>query len=108
MLKKFENRSFLIILLTTFVLLFFLGIYALISLNMNAKTAKLKNLQEELDNLNKSNSSIEYLLNEADESVLYERLARERGYVYADEKVYYDVTPGNWINVSTEKCRRIK
>ena len=37
---------------------------------------------------------IDYLINHADEAELYERLARDRGYAYPDEKVYFDVTPG--------------
>lgn len=95
MTKKLKNRSFLVIIFAAFIFCLFLGFYALIRISTNEKTAKLNELKAYLDELNKSNSEVEYLLNDADEALLYERLARERGYVYADEKVYYDVTPGN-------------
>ena len=56
----------------------------------NVKANKDTNFKVQMDN-----DSISYLINEADANELYEHLARERGYVYPDEKVYYDVTPGN-------------
>ena len=94
MTKLFASRSYILMAFAVFVICLFLGFYALIRLNTNEKISQLNELQAYLDELNRENAEVQYLLNEADEDVLYERLARQRGYVYADEKVYYDVTPG--------------
>ena len=76
-------------------LLFSLGLFAWIKLDTKEQKLRLEALNRQLVALNMENEEVDYLLNEADEAQLYERLARERGYVYADEKVYYNVTPGN-------------
>ena len=41
------------------------------------------------------NKKMDNLINNADKAELYEHLAREHGYAYPDEKIFYDVTPGN-------------
>ena len=63
-------------------------------IDLNKKQQTLDALNERLAQVQKDNENLEYLINEADEAQLYERLARERGYAYPDEKIYYDVTPG--------------
>jgi cell division protein FtsB len=77
-----------------FILLFAIVFFVILQKNVNAKEAELKALQGELQELQEENSEVDYLINEADDAELYEHLARERGYVYPDEKIYYNVTPG--------------
>ena len=95
MLKLFHRHSYILMFFIIFALLFSLGLFAWIKLDTKEQKQKLDALNRQLEALNMENEEVDYLLNEADEAQLYERLARERGYVYADEKVYYNVTPGN-------------
>ena len=94
MLKLFNRHSYILMFFIVFALLFSLGLFAWIKLDTKEQKLRLDSLNRQLNALNMENEEVDYLLNEADEAQLYERLARERGYVYADEKVYYDVTPG--------------
>lgn len=94
MMKLFNRRSYILMFFIVFALCFSLGLFAWIKIDTRERKAYLADLNEQLEALNLENEEVEYLLNEADEAQLYERLARARGYVYADEKVYYDVTPG--------------
>ena len=94
MLKIFQKHSDILMFFIVFALLFSLGLFAWIKMDTREQKQKLEALNQQLEMLNMENEEAEYLLNEADEAQLYERLARERGYVYAGEKVYYDVTPG--------------
>ena len=94
MLKLFNRHSYILMFFIVFALLFSLGLFAWIKMDTNEQKLRLESLNRQLEALNMENEEVDYLLNEADEAQLYERLARERGYVYADEKVYYDVTPG--------------
>lgn len=94
MLKIFQRHSYILMFFIVFALLFSLGLFAWIKMDTKEQKLQLESLNRQLELLNMENEEAEYLLNEADEAQLYERLARDRGYVYADEKVYYDVTPG--------------
>ena len=94
MLKLFHKHSYILMFFIVFALLFSLGLFAWIKIDTREQKQRLDSLNAQLEALNLENEEVDYLLNEADEAQLYERLARERGYVYADEKVYYDVTPG--------------
>ena len=93
MLKLFHKHSYILMFFIVFALLFSLGLFAWIKIDTREQKQRLESLNAQLEALNLENEEVDYLLNEADEAQLYERLARER--VYADEKVYYDVTPGN-------------
>ncbi len=68
-----------------------------ISLRNGVKTkeTQLQALKLQLQELEEENSRLDYLINEADEAELFEHLARDRGYVYPDEKIFYNVSPGN-------------
>ena len=94
MQKLFNRHRYILMFFIVFALCFLLGIFAWIKIDTREQKIHLEALKEQLDALNLENEEVEYLLNEADEAQLYERLARARGYVYANEKVYYDVTPG--------------
>lgn len=95
MLNIFNKHSYILMFFIVFALLFSLGLFAWIKIDTKEQKLRLESLNRQLEALNLENEEADYLLNEADEAQLCERLARERGYVYADEKVYYDVTPGN-------------
>ena len=94
MLKIFQRHSYILMFFIVFALLFSLGLFAWIKKDTKEQKLQLESLNRQLELLNMENEEAEYLLNEADEAQLYERLARDRGYVYAHEKGYYDVTPG--------------
>ena len=94
MAKVFNKHSVILMALVAFILIFSVGFYAWMRIDLNQKQAELEGLNEQLAEVQMDNENIEYLINEADEKELYERLARERGYAYPDEKIYYDVTPG--------------
>ena len=92
--KLMKGHSKLIVFMACFILLFAIVFFVILQKNVNAKEAELRALQGELQELQEENSEVDYLINEADDAELYEHLARERGYVYPDEKIYYNVTPG--------------
>lgn len=94
MSKLFSRHSFILVVLIVFVLVFSIGLFAWMKMDLNKKQQTLDALNEQLAQVQRDNENLEYLINEADEAQLYERLARERGYAYPDEKIYYDVTPG--------------
>lgn len=93
--KIFNRHSKILIALASFLLVFAVVFFAMLQKNVKTKQAELESLRLELQELQDENSELEYLINEADEAELFEHLARERGYVYPDEKVYYNVTPGS-------------
>ena len=94
MFKNFMKRhSKILVALCAFVLLFMVVFLAFLQKGVSTKQAELESLRDELQELQDENSELEYLINEADEAELFEHLARERGYVYPDEKVYYNITP---------------
>ena len=92
--KILKSHSKLLVFMAAFILLFAVVFFVILQKNVNAKEAELEALQVELQELQEENSEVDYLINEADDAELYEHLARERGYVYPDEKIYYNVTPG--------------
>ncbi len=89
------RRSIILVLCVIAVLCFSLIIFTWLTMDSNEKQIRFDSLNSQLAVLQQENQEIDYLINNADEAELYEHLARERGYVYPDEKVYYDVTPGN-------------
>ncbi len=93
--KTTGRRSFILVFFVITILCFSLGLFAWLNIDTNEKQGQLDSLNAQLQQLQQENQEIDYLINNAEEAELYEHLARERGYVYPDEKVYYDVTPGN-------------
>ena len=92
--KVFKGHSKLLVFMAGFILVFAIVFFAVLQKNVNSKEAELNALELQLQELQEENEEVDYLINEADEAELYEHLARERGYVYPDEKIYYNVTPG--------------
>lgn len=95
MAKNKRRHSYILVILTVCVLTFSLGLFAWLQKDIKAKENELRALQNDLQSIQEANDEINYLLNEADEDELYEHLARERDFVYPDEHIYKDVTPGN-------------
>ena len=91
----FNKHSKILVALSSFLLIFAVVFFAVLQKSVSSKQAELEVLREQLQELQEENSELEYLINEADEAELFEHLARERGYVYPDEKIYYNVTPGS-------------
>lgn len=73
----------------------FLVCLTAVKAKLYAPNTELESLQQVYEEISQQNDDIEYLINDADDAERFEHLARERGYVYPDEKIYYDVTPGN-------------
>lgn len=93
--KTKGRRSIILVLSAIAVFCISVAIVVLISIDTNAKGIQLEALNNQLQELRQENQEMDYLINHADEAELYEHLARDRGYSYPDEKVFYDVTPGN-------------
>jgi len=93
--KSTGRRSIILAFFVITILCFSIGLFAWLNIDSNEKQIKLDSLNAQYQQLQQENDEKEYLLENADEAELYEHLARERGYVYPDEKVFYDVTPGN-------------
>ncbi len=93
--KTTGRRSIILILCAIAIFCVSVAIVIMISIDSNAKQIQLDSLNAQLQEYKQENQEIDYLINHADEAELYEHLARDRGYAYPDEKVYYDVTPGN-------------
>ncbi|MCH5198245.1 MAG: septum formation initiator family protein [Oscillospiraceae bacterium] len=93
--KFFSRHSRILALMTTFLICFMVAVVVYLTSDISSKRAQLQQLEAQLEEIEMENSEIEYLINEADEAELFEHLARDRGYVYPDEKIFYNVTPGN-------------
>lgn len=96
-MKTIKTRRFSFILAAIFTVMI-IGYFA-ISFGLRGKLADKQNeyssLEAECESVSADNENMKFLLDNADEIELNEHFARERGYVYPDETVYYDVTPGN-------------
>lgn len=95
MIKASGRRSLILIFFLVILFCCSIGFFSWLKIDAHEKQLQLNALNVRLEELKESNLEIEHLINEADEKELYERLARARGYVYPDEKVYFNVTPGN-------------
>lgn len=93
--KFFSRHSRILALASVFIFCFSVAVVMYFRSDVSAMQNKLHELESELQEIELENNEIEYLINEADEAELFEHLARERGYVYPDEKIFYNVTPGN-------------
>ena len=77
---------------------FLLGVFAIsyrVQKKGNAqKERQIAELEQQIADAERDNERVRYLLTDADPIEMYEQFAREQGYVYPDEIVYVDVTPG--------------
>lgn len=93
--KVQKGHSRILLFMSVVLLLFAVVFFIMLKNGGKTKEAELSDLKTQLQELQEENSELDYLINEADEAELFEHLARERGYVYPDEKIFYNVTPGN-------------
>ncbi len=93
--KLFFRHSALLLAAMVFLLGVFVISYRVKKSGNEQKERQIAELQEEIDRAELDNKEIRYLLTDADPIELYEHFAREQGYVYPDEVVYVDVTPGS-------------
>ncbi len=94
---KKQNRPFGIIItvmvLTVFLYLFFT--FASLRTDMKEKKAKILELSAQYEQQIAENNELQKLIDDGNEQQYIEHIARQqRGYVYPDERVYYDITPG--------------
>ncbi len=94
MSKGKRQHSFILSLLMIITFSVSVFMYIHTSIDTNKKQIQYDALEVQLNQYKQANEELDYLINNADDAELYEHLARERGYAYPDEKVYYDVTPG--------------
>lgn len=92
--KVKRKRSIILAFMMVVTFSFSLGMYIYTAIDTNKKQIQYDALLGQLNQYEQTNEELNYLINNADEAELYEHLARERGYAYPGEKVYYDVTPG--------------
>lgn len=93
--KTTGRRSFILVFFAIAILIVSLGIFAWLSVDSNEKQIQLDAINAQLEQIDQENKKMDNLINNADKAELYEHLAREHGYAYPDEKIFYDVTPGN-------------
>ncbi len=94
MTKPSGRRSIILALCMIVAFVASITVFTTVSIDSNEKMNRLDSLKAQLEQLQQDNEEKEYLINHSDEAELYEHLARENGYAYPDEKVYYDATPG--------------
>lgn len=93
--KTSGRHSFILVFFAIAILVVSLCIFAWITIDSNEKQIQLDAINAQLQQIEQDNEEKDHLINDADKAELYEHLAREQGYAYPDEKIYYDVTPGN-------------
>ncbi len=95
--KQRRPGGILITVITLTVFLYLLVSFVNIQLDIGEKRASLSALTKQYERQIADNDELFTLLNNKDKKALMERIAREkRGYVYPDERVYYDITPGSY------------
>lgn len=81
--------------LTAFLYLIFT--FASLRSDMKDKKEKLLNLSAQYEQQVAENNELQKLIDNGNEREYIEHIARQqRGYVYPDERVYYDITPGSY------------
>lgn len=93
---KRKNRSIILIMAVLVVGVSFFSIFLKLQFNIKEREKEALAVQEELEQVAAENERLRDYLNSDDEAKIIEEYARNyRDFVYPDENVYYDVTPGN-------------
>ena len=91
-----KKRSIILIMAVLVVGVSFFSIFLKLQIDFKERKEHALVVQEELDQLSGENDRLRDFLNSGDEAKIIEEYARNyRDFVYPDENVYYDVTPGN-------------
>ena len=94
--KKRKTNGKSIIVSVAAVLLIIYLVFSIVSAVVETKEKKreLAELSTQLEQQNEKNSELASAVDNSDEKALAEKYARENGYAYPDERLYYDATPG--------------
>ena len=95
--RKHPTHKIIITVMILTVFIYLLATFINLQFGINEKKAQLSELSNQYEQQLEENDELQKLIDEGDEAQFIERIAREqRGYVYPDERVYYDVTPGSY------------
>ena len=95
MVKSKIRHRYILLFAAIAALVISVAAYSYLQRDVRSKEAEFSALQAELVEVQAQNNEIATLIDSNDERQMFEHLARERGFVYPDEKIYYNVTPGN-------------
>lgn len=91
-----KKRSFILILAVIVVSVSFFSIFVKLQIDIKERTEQAAKVQEEYEQIAGENNRLRDSLNSGDEAKMIEEYARNnRDFIFPDEYVYYDVTPGN-------------
>ncbi len=94
---KTKKKNEVSIILTVVAVLFVVFLVAAIvkkTTGYSRQKEVLSQKQEELSIKEEKNSELASQVENTDEDAVIEQRAREQGYAYPDERLYYDITPG--------------
>ena len=95
--KRKRPGGILVTVMVLAVSFYLLVTFINLQLDIQEKKANLSALSKQYTQQVAENDELSALINSNDKKALMERVAREkRGYVYPDERVYYDITPGSY------------
>ncbi len=92
--EKKNPRSLILTVIAVIFVLFLVVSIAKKSTGYNRQKEVLSQKEEELRIKEEQNSVLESQVENTDEDAVIEQRAREQGYAYPDERLYYDATPG--------------
>lgn len=73
----------------------FIGSFISRQVVINRKQAELDRINAEITAQNLENEELEAVIESGDEEEQIEKYARQAGYAYPDEQIFFDVTPGS-------------
>ena len=73
----------------------FIGSFISKQVAINRKQAELDRINAEITAQNLENEELSEVIEKGDDDEQIEKYARQAGYVYPDERVFVDVTPGS-------------
>ncbi|MDR1631164.1 MAG: septum formation initiator family protein [Oscillospiraceae bacterium] len=91
-----RKRSVILILAVLVVSVSFFSIFVKLQIDIKERAKQAAQVQEEYEQVSGENERLRDSLNSGDEAKMIEEYARNyRDFIFPDEYVYYDVTPGN-------------
>lgn len=93
---KQKKKPFSVILLVAMLLVLSYFVFSIISTAVDNKrqSNEYEKLSDKLSDRLEENAELSELVDNGNESEVAEKYARENGYAYPDERLYYDATPG--------------
>ena len=92
--KQIAPVSIIVFILCSCIVLYFVVNIIKKQIEINKNTDTRNELVSILESRQAENEELEIAISEGDESALAEEYARKKDYVYPDERVYVDITPG--------------